>query len=241
MLASTQIDLRPRRRFVKTVPFTVDTVDPIWSSPPKGAPSTSEALRSTTIRWLDHMISKASEVGSIALEVGCGRRRDLRRTIEGAGFTWVGVDLFEKSASYLADIHALPFHDASFHLVASDAVLEHVRYPHIAIKEMSRVLRPGGVMVGEVAFLQPYHTSYFHMTHEAILDLTRYAGLEPTVIANGRPTVFLYLARRVLGRWVWLSWPAHWTFKTLARTGRLGKKDIHFACTILFAAKKPLQ
>jgi SAM-dependent methyltransferase len=239
--ASAQIDLRPRRRFVKTASFVIDPVDPIWSPPQTGNTSPSHTLRNTAVGTLAQIIPKAPEVGSIALEVGCGPRRDVRGAIERAGFAWIGVDWFEHSAPYLADIHALPFHDGSFPLVASDAVLEHVRYPHIAITEMARVLRPGGVMVGEVAFLQPYHTSYFHMTHEAILDLARYAGLEPTLIANGVTSPFLYLARRALKKWAWMVWPWDWTFRTLARRKRLAKNDIHFACTVLFAARKPLR
>jgi SAM-dependent methyltransferase len=237
-VAGSQIDLRPRRRLVKNAPFVVDPVDPIWSPPAEGKSPASHTLRSTTVRTLSEIIPNASEVGSTALEVGCGSRRDVRHAIERAGFCWLGVDWSERSAPYLADVHALPFRDDSFPLVASDAVLEHVRYPHIAMREMARVLRPDGVMVGEVAFLQPYHTSYFHMTHEAVLDLSRYAGLQPTLIANGAASSFLYLAKRALKRWVWVAWPADWTYRTLAKRKQLGKTDIHFACTVLFAARK---
>jgi len=39
---------------------------------------------------------------------------------------------------------ALPFADASFHLVLSNEVIEHVRDDRLAVAEMVRVLRPGG-------------------------------------------------------------------------------------------------
>jgi SAM-dependent methyltransferase len=236
---SAQIDLRPRRRLIKTAGFVVDPVDPLWASQKKGEASPSQTLRRTSVGMLDQIIPTATDVGALALEVGCGARRDVRGAIERAGFTWIGIDWFEPSAPYLADIHALPFRDGSFPLVASDAVLEHVRYPHIAIREMARVLCPGGVMVGEVAFLQPYHVSYFHMTHEAIVDLIRYAELEPAFVANGRSSFLGYLAKRALGRWAWMAWPADRAFRALVSTRRIGKRDIYFACTVLFAAKKP--
>jgi ubiquinone/menaquinone biosynthesis C-methylase UbiE len=170
--------------------------------------------------------------------VGCGPRGDVRAVLANAGYRWVGVDWEAAPATYLADVHALPFRDGAFALVASDAVLEHVRYPHLGIAEMARVLRPGGVMVGEVAFLQPFHASYFHMTHEAILDLVRYAGLEPTLYAGGATSSFLYLARKAVRRWAWLAWPVARAFRTVARR-RGGDHDIHFACSVLFAARKP--
>jgi ubiquinone/menaquinone biosynthesis C-methylase UbiE len=39
---------------------------------------------------------------------------------------------------------ALPFADASFDLVLSNEVIEHVRDDRLAVAEMARVLRPGG-------------------------------------------------------------------------------------------------
>ena len=45
-----------------------------------------------------------------------------------------------------ADVHELPFADASFDAVFAHAVLQHVREPLRALSEMRRVLRPGGVV-----------------------------------------------------------------------------------------------
>ena len=46
---------------------------------------------------------------------------------------------------HVADTRALPFLDASFHLVLANAVLEHIPQPRGAwIRELWRVLRPGG-------------------------------------------------------------------------------------------------
>lgn len=61
----------------------------------------------------------------------------------------------------------LPFADNSFDAVFSFAVLEHVKLPFQAAKEMIRVLKPGGKIVVCAAFLQPMHGyphHYFNMT-----------------------------------------------------------------------------
>jgi ubiquinone/menaquinone biosynthesis C-methylase UbiE len=65
----------------------------------------------------------------------------------------------------------MPLADASFSLVVCKALLEHVRYPYVAIQELGRVVKPGGMLIGDLAFLQPYHKSYYHMTHAATADL----------------------------------------------------------------------
>lgn len=61
----------------------------------------------------------------------------------------------------------LPFADNSFDAVFSFAVLEHVKLPFQAAREMIRVLKPGGKIAVSAAFLQPMHGyphHYFNMT-----------------------------------------------------------------------------
>lgn len=61
----------------------------------------------------------------------------------------------------------LPFRDGAFSAVLSQAVIEHVTNPDRYVQECRRVMRPGGLMYAEVAFLQPIHLSphhYFNVT-----------------------------------------------------------------------------
>jgi uncharacterized protein YbaR (Trm112 family) len=67
----------------------------------------------------------------------------------------------------VADGERLPFADAAFDAVISEAVLEHVRDPFAYTAELSRVLKPGGEIRADAAFMQPYHAyphHYFNTT-----------------------------------------------------------------------------
>ena len=68
----------------------------------------------------------------------------------------------------------LPFADDSFDAVFSYAVLEHVKQPFLAAREISRVLKPHGVLRVVVPFLQPLHgfpSHYFNMTQYGLATL----------------------------------------------------------------------
>jgi len=61
----------------------------------------------------------------------------------------------------------LPFRDGVFDAVVSGAVLEHVSNPFMAADQMHRVLKEGGEVYIETAFLQPVHAypnHFFNMT-----------------------------------------------------------------------------
>jgi len=57
----------------------------------------------------------------------------------------------------VGDIHAIPLADASVDGVMCRSVLEHVERPADAIREMYRVLKPGGLAFIQVPSTYPYH------------------------------------------------------------------------------------
>ena len=91
------------------------------------------------------------------LDVGCGQGIYLARLARSYGFKGVGIDISRKSIEYaqkhLADKRLrfeageaikLPFTEASFDKVVSFDALEHIEAQEKAVKEMVRVLKPGG-------------------------------------------------------------------------------------------------
>jgi SAM-dependent methyltransferase len=72
---------------------------------------------------------------------------------------WIAVDLFDTSPliDFNYDVHDLKFPDASFDIVVCTAVLEHVQWPQKAVHELGRVLRPGGLILVGLPWVQPFH------------------------------------------------------------------------------------
>jgi SAM-dependent methyltransferase len=99
---------------------------------------------------------------------------------------YVGVDLGvgDKNVDYShldakADLHALPLRTSSFDAAISVQVLEHMKQPWRALDELSRVLKPGGVLFlstpqGEGQHQVPY--DFFRYTPFGLRSLLEERG-----------------------------------------------------------------
>lgn len=131
-------------------------------------------------------LPKAPTPTSRVLDLGCGSGVD-RPLLEHAGYRWYGVDYHDARAPMAADGQALPFQDETFDLVFSVAVFQCFSHPHLALREVARVLRPGGRVMASVAFLTPYiPLSQFHWSHVGVLNALRNAGLDVEVVLADR-------------------------------------------------------
>ena len=131
--------------------------------------------RNLSLEFLSHF-PRAQGRPALLLDLGCGQAVH-RAICERAGFEWVGVDHAAPEAPLLADAHSLPFRDEAFDCVLTVSVFEHIRFPFVAIEEIRRVLKPGGKLLGTVAFLEPFHgDSYYHHSHLGTLTTLRHGG-----------------------------------------------------------------
>ena len=109
--------------------------------------------------WMPEVMGFNEFPGARLLEVGCGMGTDLLQFARG-GAEVTGVDLTARSIEIsrqhfavddargdfaIADGESLPFADGSFEVVYSNGVLHHTPDTEGAVREVHRVLRPGGL------------------------------------------------------------------------------------------------
>lgn len=125
----------------------------------------------TAIRNIPLVAEFKDHAGETILEIGCGLGTDGRQFARG-GARYIAIDLSLHSLKLAAqgfqlfnlpgrfihgDAERLPFRDNFFDLVYSHGVLHHTPDTHQAIKEVYRVLHPGGK-----AIVMLYNRHSFH-------------------------------------------------------------------------------
>jgi SAM-dependent methyltransferase len=83
-------------------------------------------------------------------------------------------------------------------------VLEHLYNPALAVREITRVLRPNGVFFGTVSQGEPFHDSYFHHTAWGAMEQLERAGLR---VIRLWPSYDTLHALAVMGRYARLIRP----------------------------------
>jgi len=194
--------------------------------------------------WMPQVMGFNEFPGKKLLEVGCGMGTDLLQFARG-GASVTGVDLTPRSIEIsrqhlsvyevrgdfvLTDGEQLPFEDESFDVVYSNGVLHHTPDTAGAIREVHRVLRPGGQ-----ARVMLYHrTSVTYwlniIVRYGVLNAELVRGLSPEEIMSrhveiseneARPLVKAYTRRE-----------AHELFsmfrETSVRVEQLNRGDLHF-------------
>jgi len=137
---------------------------------------------------------------------------------------FLGLDLFAGAGVHVrANLEALPFPDESILAIECDAVLEHVRDVTSAVRQMHRVLGPGGRLHVVVPFNHPFHeypADYRRWTLDGLRELLADFDIEHVGVRTG-PTATLLtflldyvklvspraFARPAYAAVGWLVWP----------------------------------
>lgn len=152
---------------------------------------------------------------SIVLDLGAGKGKAGYSFRDRASFV-VGIDTDPNikanrliSARIQADIGALPFQSGAFNLIYSDYVLEHVQEPITCIREVARVLAPGGYFIFRTPNLFHYVSMISlltpHWFHQLIANRVR--GIAEDDENEVYPTVYRMNTR--------------WRVEHVCRTGEL--------------------
>ena len=125
------------------------------------------------------------------LDVGSGQGS--RALFEKLRYDYIALDVSFNSqqrqrgpadVDVVADCHRLPLRSSTVEVVNSTALLEHLYCPALAVREIHRVLKEGGLLVGSCAFLEGEHfESQYHHTH---------LGLYRLLVLNGMEVLHIY-------------------------------------------------
>lgn len=166
-------------------------------------------------------IKKLIDPNKIVLDIGSGPRRVFEDSIALDVIPFDHVDI-------VADAVDLPFLDSSIDVVISESVLEHVKDPARAVREILRALKPGGVVYLSVPFLTPYHPSpedYTRWTHAGLADM--FSGCEQVEVgADAGPWSAL------------LVFISYWLGSMLAMGSRRATAFTAFLCMLILGPLK---
>jgi SAM-dependent methyltransferase len=122
-------------------------------------------------RWLEHELrafGSSLADNAIVLDAGSGDQRYApyfsRQRYESADFE--SVDKVYVKSTYVCDLAEIPVDDGRFDAVLFTQVMEHLPDPAIVLKELHRILRPGG----RLFFTAPL----WYQEHEIPYDFYRY-------------------------------------------------------------------
>jgi SAM-dependent methyltransferase len=199
-------------------------------SPTIGRPS--YAVRAPLVAWLKNEAEAAYDRRGgryRVLDIGCGDK-PYQPFFAPYASEYVGVDNVERpEVDLIGSIEALPVGDGSFDVVLCTQVLEHCDDPIAAVRELRRVVAPGGCVLASTHGVYVYHPvphDRWRWTHEGLEHLFRQQAQWSTVaVSPGSGTsaclamlVTIYLdivCQRIRMRW--LGWPVIALMNRVAR------------------------
>jgi len=138
-----------------TMPFLGDYLDP---------PCSVKMLDRFAARSsiLNALTAQLSNLSGILVDVGCGHKpyESLLLNPPSGVQQYIGLDIpgnVYSPPDVYWDGMTMPFRQSSIDCAIATEVLEHVPHPEVAMTEICRVLKPGGLFFFTVPFLWPLH------------------------------------------------------------------------------------
>jgi SAM-dependent methyltransferase len=213
------------------IPFTINNLDRYFIRT-----SIIKAINSSLLHFKGEL-----------LDVGCGKMPYKKYLLENSNVNnYSGLDI-ENALEYDADIKPdftwdgiqMPFEDEQFETAFGTEVLEHCPSPEVILKEVSRILKPGGVFFFTVPFLWPLHEvphdeyRYTPFALRRLLEETGFQDIEIKATGGWHASM-----AQMLGLWVtrapmntrkrkWLSAILKPLIKYLIKMDRFNDKGFH--------------
>jgi ubiquinone/menaquinone biosynthesis C-methylase UbiE len=131
------------------------------------------------------------------LDAGCGDGRYLAALAGELPERRAGIDISERILETAgqrveadlrrANLEAIPFEDGAFDLVLCSQVIEHVLDAELAVRELSRVLRPGGTLVISTDNARNYVTRSLNAPRTLAVGALRLHGARGKVESPATP------------------------------------------------------
>jgi len=160
---------------------------------PKYMVSSADPERAIVDQFIQSV--RNARAGELLLDAGAGnfRFRELLikkdYTYESQDFEQVFDQNFRGAHTYVCDITSIPVESNRFGVVVCTQVLEHLPDPLGALKELARILKPGGELFLTTNLLFPIHGApydYFRFTNYGLEHLCSESGFSKIeVVARG--------------------------------------------------------
>ena len=139
------------------------------------------------------LAAAAGRTSGVVLDVGCGNTpyRDL---LPGWKRTGINIAIDDALPDVVGDGLRLPVKDSVAELVLCTQVIEHVQDPFLLVRELSRTLKPGGVLVLSGPMHWPLHEEphdYWRFTRHGLSRLVLLSGLEMVEVRDNGGAIAL--------------------------------------------------
>lgn len=128
-------------------------------------------------------VAKSLPTGSSILDAGAGESV-YKKLFSHCNYKAIDLAVGESrwnyaNLDYVGPLHEMPIEDDIFDTVLCTQVLEHLEWPRESVKEMHRVLKPGGKLYMTVPMAHPEHQTpydFFRYTSYGLESICRHAG-----------------------------------------------------------------